>query len=596
MVSPSQAVQHTKSTHSALAFRNASNPKMGNQVVQRLLQDGVIQAKLTVNQPGDRFEQEADQVANEVMRMPDSQGTRRPPQIQRLCTKCEEDLHRVEIEQEEEENILQAKAAPGHTPEVSPKIETYIEGIRGGGQQLPNSVRDFFEPRFGHDLSQVRVHTDTAAARTARAVEARAYTVGRSIVFGAGEFRPETNEGRSLLAHEITHTIQQGHGSSTSGQQVQRTINDGHDLQATRFIIPSRNLKLEEAYDPGDHVVIKKPDNGPHVRLLQESLLAMGYTLPAFGADGDFGDETEAAIIQFQMDAGATLKDGIVGPETMELFDKHDTTRGGVGPPQRKGPVPSPLPPPAAGCDSRYTGVSFTPTNKVVSDEDETVDFVIKRDMITNDVFLDIRGKKPAKYTLDVTITAPSNAKAQEFEVGFASNILTVKMENTYSNGGRVYSDFKSLPIKDGKGLSKNDYDPVYTRASGVQSFTANGQKISLVWGDKPIAFALRRWLANPQCAGVGRTDGRLTQAEVQHSFRTWVVVRHKASGCTLALHHIDWNTNWIATVPIIGREPTPNVVSDTISVTQDNGNGKPPFIQGGQVFNDLVRASLVCQ
>ncbi len=89
--------------------------------------------------------------------------------------------------------------------------------LSGSGQPLDTTTRSYFEPRFGHDFSHVRVHTDSQAAESARAVNALAYTVGRNVVFGAGQYQPGTMHGNRLLAHELTHTIQQG--SSVSKMQ-----------------------------------------------------------------------------------------------------------------------------------------------------------------------------------------------------------------------------------------------------------------------------------------------------------------------------------------------------------------------------------------
>ena len=88
--------------------------------------------------------------------------------------------------------------------------EAVYATLRSPGQPLDASARAYFEPRLGHDLSRVRIHTDEPAAKSARAVQAAAYTVGRDIVFGAGRYTPETGEGRRLLAHEIVHSVQQG--------------------------------------------------------------------------------------------------------------------------------------------------------------------------------------------------------------------------------------------------------------------------------------------------------------------------------------------------------------------------------------------------
>ncbi|MBC2762792.1 MAG: DUF4157 domain-containing protein, partial [ANME-2 cluster archaeon] len=95
------------------------------------------------------------------------------------------------------------------TSEVTNELESQINAIKGGGRPLAESERAYFEPRFGADFSQVRVHTDTQAAETARAVNAKAYTLGQDVVFGAEQYAPETAVGRRLLAHELTHVVQQ---------------------------------------------------------------------------------------------------------------------------------------------------------------------------------------------------------------------------------------------------------------------------------------------------------------------------------------------------------------------------------------------------
>lgn len=164
----------------------------------RTLSTPVVQTKLMVGSPNDKYEQEADRVAEQVMRMPasgraiDSMRSHLPT-IQRKCAKCDE------------EQKLQAKEVSGTTPEVTPAIASRTQSLQSGGQPLPRSARNFFEPRFGQDFSQVRVHTDNSA----RALQARAYTVGRTIVFDTGQYSPDTARGRSLLAHELTHVVQQ---------------------------------------------------------------------------------------------------------------------------------------------------------------------------------------------------------------------------------------------------------------------------------------------------------------------------------------------------------------------------------------------------
>jgi hypothetical protein len=205
---------------------------LGNQAFGR-----VIQAKLQISQPGDEYEREADRVADQVMRTPDATlaepvaGDAPPPisRLQRKCEQCEEEVQRQPMEEEEEEETLQAKETPGRTPNATPDAQAQIDGLRGGGQPLPSAVRAFFEPRFGHDFSQVRIHTDDQASASTRSVQALAYTVGRDVVFGPGQYAPDTSWGQRLIAHELTHTVQQG-----TATPLARARSDAHEPRIDR--------------------------------------------------------------------------------------------------------------------------------------------------------------------------------------------------------------------------------------------------------------------------------------------------------------------------------------------------------------------------
>jgi Domain of unknown function (DUF4157) len=161
---------------------------------------GAIQTKPTINEPGDEYEQEADRVAEGVMRAP-------KPQLQRVCacggagSSCQTDEHERERLQMKRvgSNDLSQTAVPSVVHNV----------LRSSGQPLDTATRAFMEPRFGHDFSQVRVHTGADANQSAEEVDADAYTVGHDIVFGADRFAPETSPGQRLLAHELTHVVQQ---------------------------------------------------------------------------------------------------------------------------------------------------------------------------------------------------------------------------------------------------------------------------------------------------------------------------------------------------------------------------------------------------
>ena len=225
----SQLVTSADQSHGLTqAIRNLHHTH-GNRFVQRLLHSGLLQAKLMVSQPGDPAEQEAERVAEVVMRPSDPgvtgtaavDGQAGSSEIQRICSTCEEKMHRQAMEDEEEEMALQpATAAPGQPTVVRPELEAQVQAQRARGQPLPTSVRTFFEPRFERDFSQVRVHADAHAAESAQAVQALAYTVGSDIVFGAGQYAPATTAGQRLLAHELTHVVQQGASQTLSPKRA----------------------------------------------------------------------------------------------------------------------------------------------------------------------------------------------------------------------------------------------------------------------------------------------------------------------------------------------------------------------------------------
>jgi hypothetical protein len=186
---------------------------------------------LRVGAVDDPAEVEAEAVADRVMRIPSPA----PTLIQRCPGGCpdEEAVRRRPVDGDEDEELLrqpadgdeeelQLRRDPAGTgsPPVTAGVAAAIGSQRGGGASLPGGLRRFFEPRFGVDLSSVRVHHDTAAAGLAASVRARAFTVGTDVFFGSGEWAPGTMQGDQLLAHELTHTVQQtgrnsdrGHGS-----------------------------------------------------------------------------------------------------------------------------------------------------------------------------------------------------------------------------------------------------------------------------------------------------------------------------------------------------------------------------------------------
>jgi len=128
----------------------------------------------------------------------------RPEEDETLQTK----LQRQEMPEEEE--AVQTKASGVQAPEVSNDVEDRIDAARGGGESLPDSIRESFEPHFGRDFNAVRVHTGSEANALSQSLQARAFTTGSDIFFRAGDYQPHTEEGKRLLGHEMTHVVQQG--------------------------------------------------------------------------------------------------------------------------------------------------------------------------------------------------------------------------------------------------------------------------------------------------------------------------------------------------------------------------------------------------
>jgi len=189
-----------------------------------------FQAKLTVSAPTDPAEREAERVADHVMRMPDAGAS--SPRISEPARGASPQACAV------------CGGARSRAGDVSAAV---ARGTSGGGSPLDRATRTTMEARFSRDFSDVRVHTDADAARSAKSINAHAYTVGSDIVFGADRYAPSTASGQHLLAHELTHVVQQGGASAA----VQRA---GGDLdQRLRQAEEDWWLTYEELIAEGDN-------------------------------------------------------------------------------------------------------------------------------------------------------------------------------------------------------------------------------------------------------------------------------------------------------------------------------------------------------
>jgi hypothetical protein len=244
----------------------------GNRAVSCL-----IQTKLMVGPVGDHYEQEADRVAERVMGMPvtfsphaagdtgrgPQSVQRQPPEEEEVQTKPlvaaitplvqrqdeEEELQMApdapqQVVQRQEEEELQTKPALRRAEgglEAGPEIEGRLAAGKGAGSPLPADVRTYMEPRFGTDFSGVRVHTGGEAVQMSKELKAQAFTHGQDIYLGTGRYDPGSTAGKRLLAHELTHVVQQG------GAQVQARSETDGETEASAEPAFSRYTATQES-------------------------------------------------------------------------------------------------------------------------------------------------------------------------------------------------------------------------------------------------------------------------------------------------------------------------------------------------------------
>jgi Domain of unknown function (DUF4157) len=185
---------------------------------------GLAPAKLSAGKVEDPLEHEPNTVADQGMRMPDPDvfAAATPPQVNRQCAACEE-------EQKPQKEPTGPQAAAGGAPSI------VDETLRSPGQPLDAATIAFMGPRFGHNFSQVRVHADGQAANSARSVNALAYTVGNHIVFGGGQYQPQSSVGQLLLAHELVHVVQQRtYRAETAPKLGESTAGESQEAEADR--------------------------------------------------------------------------------------------------------------------------------------------------------------------------------------------------------------------------------------------------------------------------------------------------------------------------------------------------------------------------
>ena len=191
--------------------------------------DAWVQTKLTVNQPGDAHEQEADKMAEHVVQRaqmkPDEEKVQRKARhedddmVRRKARHEEEKLQKKGMKEEEKPIQKQAAAAGAVPPAAVPVAAQRLSATKGQGSALPAATLREMGQAFGHDFRNVRIHTTSQAEELSQDLRAQAFTNGQDVYFGSGKYNPETTDGKRLLAHELTHVVQQ---NGQPAEQLQR--------------------------------------------------------------------------------------------------------------------------------------------------------------------------------------------------------------------------------------------------------------------------------------------------------------------------------------------------------------------------------------
>lgn len=192
--------QHTQESGECLACRNENFTRS-------------LQTKLQFAGTNDKYEQEADRTAEQILRMPEPSNG--------------------DINKYLNTNVTVQRQVSNTQYGVTYFPEIVHDVLRSPGQPLDQTSRDFMEPRFGYDFSNLRIHNNNKAGASSKAISARAYTVGNNIAFSPGEYKPDTTEGKQLLAHELTHVIQQN--NMPGSQRILNKKDDKGKKKTTQF-------------------------------------------------------------------------------------------------------------------------------------------------------------------------------------------------------------------------------------------------------------------------------------------------------------------------------------------------------------------------
>ncbi|MEL7038225.1 MAG: DUF4157 domain-containing protein [Cyanobacteria bacterium J06592_8] len=231
--------------------------------------DSEVQTKLTVGQPGDQYEKEADNVAAKVMTMPETESEENSPQSQDIekekstvqTQPIAQSITSVQRRLDSQVNLKSVQDNKAGKKAAAPSLENRLASQKGGGSVLPEETRTFMEKRFGADFSEVRIHDDSQAAQMNQELGAQAFTHGNDIYFNSGKYDPSSAKGKELLAHELTHTVQQTGGKTAKSNN--KKSSKANKVQMKPSMTPLAEPTIQRREDPSAAVpAVPTPSNG----------------------------------------------------------------------------------------------------------------------------------------------------------------------------------------------------------------------------------------------------------------------------------------------------------------------------------------------
>ncbi len=294
----------------------------------------VIQRKLTIGSPDDAYEREADAMADKVLGMSDSQvktKVQTGPLVQRKCTDCEEEMVQTKSMASQITPLIQSKGNASEAGSASQALTQQIDSRRGTGQTMDKNTQSFMESRFGASFAGVRIHTDAQAAQMNRDLNAQAFTVGNDIYFNEGKYNPHSNSGKHLLAHELTHTLQQSEQFKIQKQENKKDYNDEIDTAIDNTvkdydkIFESQKLELQIMY--------KQIGEADPPKMWQKLLMA-GAELALVGATAGIGSVVAVQagkLITKKLSTSNILKNSTISViERLSGDIVNDVTKAGI--------------------------------------------------------------------------------------------------------------------------------------------------------------------------------------------------------------------------------------------------------------------------